>query len=282
MRLAAAGVLAMTALVLTWEAPTAARELKPETLAGWEKYIALTEARMARELAGESPFLWVDRQPEAERRRHLAALGRGEIVVSKLETRDGEKELDVKSGLIHHWIGTVLLPGTTLDRAIAFVQDYRRYPDRFSPLIQWTNVVSRSPDRFVVRMRTSMKKMMVTVVLEGDYAIDYRRVSPSRVYTRNVAANLAQIHDAGGPGERAEPVDKGSGWLWRIATYCSFEERPDGTYEQCESASLTRGIPFAVSWIVKPFVSGIPRESLEFTLGGVRSALGPGVTPGRR
>ena len=120
-----------------------------------------------------------------------------------------------------------------------------------------------------------MSKMMVTVVLEGDYAIEYRRVGPTQVYTRNIASKLTQVHDAGTPKERSEPVDQGAGWLWRIATWCSFEQRPEGTYEQCESASLTRGIPFAVSWIVKPFVSGIPRESLEFTLGGVRAALQP-------
>lgn len=274
MRVAAAGAIVVAALCLTWEAPTAARELKPETLAAWEKYMALTEARMAGELAGQSPFLWVDRQPEAERRRHMTALARGDIVVSELETRDGDKDIEVKGGIIHHWIGTVLLPGVKMDRAIEFVQDYGRYPDHFSPLIQRASIASRSPDRFVVRMRTSMKKV-VTIVLEGDYAIEYRRVSPTQVYTRNVATNLVQIHDAGEANERAEPVDEGSGWLWRIATYCSFEERPEGTYEQCESASLTRGIPWAVAWIVKPFVSGIPRESLEFTLGGVRSALIP-------
>jgi hypothetical protein len=44
-------------------------------------------------------------------------------------------------------------------------------------------------------------------------------------------------------------------------------------YVQCESISLTRGIPFGVGWIVRPFVTSIPRETLEFTLETTRKAL---------
>jgi hypothetical protein len=36
---------------------------------------------------------------------------------------------------------------------------------------------------------------------------------------------------------------------------------------------LTRGIPFFLSWMIKPFVNSVPRELLEFTLEKTRSAL---------
>jgi hypothetical protein len=81
------------------------------------------------------------------------------------------------------------------------------------------------------------------------------------------------VHDAGTAEERREPADRGVGYLWRLNTYCSFDARTDGTYEQCESISLTRGIPFLVRPIVSPFVTGIPRETLAFTLGQVRAGL---------
>ena len=42
----------------------------------------------------------------------------------------------------------------------------------------------------------------------------------------------------------------------------SFEERPEGTLEQCESISLTRQPPFGLGWVVKPFITGIPRETV--------------------
>jgi hypothetical protein len=44
-------------------------------------------------------------------------------------------------------------------------------------------------------------------------------------------------------------------------------------YLQCESISLTRGIPLGLGWIVRPFVTSIPRETLAFTLDTTRKTL---------
>ena len=63
------------------------------------------------------------------------------------------------------------------------------------------------------------------------------------------------------------------GFLWRFNNYCSLEERDGGTYIQCESLSLTRDIPSGLGWLVKPFVTSIPKESLEFTLTAICAAL---------
>jgi hypothetical protein len=248
-------------------------ELKPATLASFDRYVRLTEARMAGEIDAASPFLWIDRQPEKDRGKLLQRLGRGEVPVERLQTRDGTAEIKVSNGLIHHWIGTVLLPGVTLDRAIAFVQEYDRYPDRFAPMVQRARVLTHRDNHYLVAMRTFTKKMMVSVSIDADYAIDYRAVGAARVWTKSVATNLAQVHSAGAPDEHAEPGDQASGYLWRLNNYCSFEQRPEGTYEQCESISLTRDVPFGLGLIIKPFISGLPREAIEFTLGQVRAGL---------
>jgi hypothetical protein len=50
-------------------------------------------------------------------------------------------------------------------------------------------------------------------------------------------------------------------------------ERDGGTYVQCESISLTRDIPIGFGWMIRPFVTSIPRESLEFTLTTTRDVL---------
>ena len=259
-------------LVALCSCALSAFELKRPTLTAFERYAQLTEARMATEVAGTSPFLWIDRQPEKERAKLVAQLGRGEVVVARLETRDGAKEIDVPDGMIHHWIGTVLLPGVKLSRAIAFVQEYDKYPARFGPTIQRARVLKHDGDRFEVFMRTWTKKV-ITVVIDADYVVDYRTVTPARVWTKSVATNLREVDKAGEPAERSTAGDLADGFLWRFNNYCSFEERPAGTYEQCESISLTRRPPFGTGWIVKPFITGLPRETLEFTLGHVRSGL---------
>jgi hypothetical protein len=262
--------LAIAVLALIPAPPEA--DLQPATLAAFERYVTLTEARMAGEMSGASPFLWIDRQADG-RGALLERLKRGEVVSARLQTRDGKAEIDVPDGLIHHWVGTVLLPGATIGRVMAFVKDYAQYPARFAPMIQRARVVKQTPDHFDVSMRTWAKKV-VTVVIDADYGVDYRTLRPTSVVTKSVASNIYEVDAAGTASERRTPAERGQGFLWRLNTYCWFDERPEGVYEQCESISLTRDVPFGLGWMIKPFITSIPRETMEFTLGKVRAGAG--------
>jgi hypothetical protein len=259
----------------------AARELKPATLAAYDRYVTLTERRIAEENDGARPFLWIDQQSAQARDALMRRLRNGEVVVERLQTRDNGKPIPISSGLIHHWVGTVLLPNVPVDRAVAFVQDYDRYPTLFDPIMPRVRVLEHDGDRYVVAMRTSFTKV-VTIVMDGDYIITYHRLTASRVWTTNVATNLFQVHDAGTPNERREPGDAASGYLWRYSMYCKFEQRAEGSLDQCESVTLTRDVPFAIAWLVRPFVTGIPRDAMTFTLGRVRAALTPPPGPSGR
>jgi len=58
--------------------------------------------------------------------------------------------------------------------------------------------------------------------------------------------------------------------------YRPIEGRPEGAYVQCESISLSRSIPTGLSWLIGPFVTGIPWSSLESTLSSLRTAATTG------
>jgi hypothetical protein len=96
----------------------------------------------------------------------------------------------------------------------------------------------------------------------------------SRIYSLRVA----EVEHAGTPQEREKPVGHDGGFLWRLYTYWRFLERDGGTYVQCEAISLTRGIPVVLSWLIGPFVTSIPRESLTFTLETSRATLARRLT----
>ena len=240
-------------------------QLPPATLAAHDRYVAVTEQRIAAEQAGRAPILWLDRLADRERGRVLERLRRGETVVDKLQSRDGGREINVPGGLIHHWVATVLLPGVSVDQATALLRDYPRYPQLFAPLITRTSAARQDQGRDIVPMRTYVSKV-VTVVMDADYAIEHKRLSPSRAVSRTVATNLQVVHDAGLKTERREPADQTSGNLWRYQMYCVLDARPDGVYDQCESITLTRSVPALVSWVIGPFVNGIPRDSLSLML----------------
>jgi hypothetical protein len=119
-----------------------------------------------------------------------------------------------------------------------------------------------------------MKKVL-TVVLNTEHEAHYVRPAPDRAYSRIVSTRIAEVENPGTPAEREKPIGKDGGYMWRLNTYWRFLERDGGTYIQCESISLTRGIPFGFGWVVGPFVTSIPRESLTFTLERTRTTLQP-------
>jgi hypothetical protein len=84
------------------------------------------------------------------------------------------------------------------------------------------------------------------------------------------------VADADTPNEREKPVGNDGGFLWRMNSYWKFEEKDGGVYIECESISLTRDIPTGLGWLIKPFVTSIPKESLQMTMGSTRAALAAG------
>src|SRR6476619_5719809 len=95
--------LAVSCLLIAVAADAA--DLQPATNAAFDRYVQLTETRMNDQAGGHAVFLWVDRLPEAQQRLIYAQLQRGEIAVSRLETRDRAAAVKIPDGLCHHWIG---------------------------------------------------------------------------------------------------------------------------------------------------------------------------------
>ena len=150
---------AAAATILTASPDVLAVDLKPHTLAAFNRYVTVTEARMATELDGRQPFLWVNRQTAQAKSEAMARLNRGEVIPARLESKDNGKKIDVDDGLIHHWIGSVLLPGVSLAKARAVVERYDQYPRLLGPMVQRASVLQHAGSDFVVQMRTSMSKM---------------------------------------------------------------------------------------------------------------------------
>ena len=249
-----------------------AADLQPGTLDAFNQYVTLTESRMDAELHGKSAFLWVDRLPESDRHEAYRRLQRGDFVISRLETRQAGREIDVPHGLIHHWIGTILIPGASVDRVVTLMQNYERYQTLYAPNVRQSRTIARDGDHFTVSLQLFMKKV-ISVVLNTDNDVRYMRLASTRAHVRSFTTRITELQDAGSSSEVELPAGRDSGFLWRFNNYCSLEERGEGTFVQCESISLSRGIPTGLGWIVGPFVTSIPRESLEFTLGHMRSAL---------
>ena len=249
-------------------APLSAAELQPRTVAAFDRYVQAAEAQMR-----AASFLWIDGLTEAERKEKRSELDKGLVVMQRLEVKDGANEIDIPNGLVHHWIGGVFVKGATVDRAVALMQDYDRHAEIFKPAIARSKITNRSGDLFHVALRFHMKKV-ITVVVNTDNEARFTRLGRDRVQSRIISQRIAEVEDPDTPREQEKPVGQDGGYLWRLYTYWHFLERDGGTYVQCEAISLTRNIPLGFRWLIGPFVTSIPRESLVFTLDTVRKTLG--------
>jgi hypothetical protein len=254
-----------------------ASELKPEAAQGFERYVRLTEKRMREDLHPGGAFLWVDGLPELRRDSVHAQLQKGEVASARLKTTDPAGEIRTPGAMIHHWVGTVFIPGTSLRQALATVEDYDQDSMYYSPQITKSKTLEHGGDDFKVYLRL-MSKKIVTVVLDTEYAVHYEQLDADRAQSQSYSTRIAQVAHPGESDEQQIPRGKDSGYLWRLNSYWRFYERDGGVYVQCEVVSLTRDIPAGLGWLISPFIESIPRESLGFMLRSTRAAVLGGIS----
>jgi hypothetical protein len=229
--------------------------------------VELSERQMS-----DAPFLQIDGLRPTQRDAEFARLRAGEVITDRLETRDHGQPIAVPGGLIHHWIGTVFIPSVTLAQTLAFLQDYDNQHKFYSPDVQQSKLLARHKDEFRIFLQLRKTKV-VTVILNTEYDVKYTTLDPDRAISDSRSTRIAEVENAGKPNEFEKPVGNDSGFLWRLNSYWRFLERDGGVYVQLEAISLTRDIPAGLGWLISPFVSSIPKESLAFTLTRTRDAL---------
>jgi len=255
-----------------WVTVPAAAQLTPAAERGFERYVQLTEQRMSAEVRPGAQFLRIDGLPEAQRQSDLAKLESREVVSEQLTTSAPAAEIATPGALIHHWVGTVFIPGASLQQVLAIVQDYDHHQQYYQPEVERSKLLARSGDDFTIYYRLRQTDIL-TVVLDTEYQVQYERLDVHREVSRSYSTRVAEIERPGTAGERALSPNDDHGFLWRLNSYWRFEETPRGVFVQCEAISLTRDIPMGLGWMVAPLVEQVPKESLEFTLGATRKAV---------
>ncbi len=229
-------------------------------VAAFDAYCRRVEARLAEEHRSAGGFLAL---ADGEERR----LRSGDVVIEKLPGAG-----EVSGAALHDWRGTAFAPGATAADFERLMQDFEAYPQRFSPQVLEAKTVARDGDHLQAWMRVRQRHV-ITVVMDGRYDITYGRLDARHGYSISRSTEIDEIERAGTANERRLSGGEEHGFLWRLNTYWSYEERDGGLYLQVEAVSLTRAVPRGLGWAIGPYVESVPRESLEFTLRSAVSAL---------
>ncbi len=264
--------------VCSFSAPSASsadpvpEKLRPETVAAFDRYAKLTDERNEMELKRGSALLWIDALPEAERAAAYSAIKHGEVQIRQLSTLDRGKPIECSGGMIHHWVGVIFIPGVKLDDVLRVLEDYNHQSIYYAPDVERSKIESRDGDHFRVFLRFRRHKV-ITVVLDTEHEVRYYHDAPGRAHSRSSAVRIAEVENPGKSDESEKPPGDDGGFLWRMETWWRMEEGDAGVYVQSEVVSLTRDIPTGLGWLIGPFVTSIPKETLAFTLEVTRNAV---------
>ena len=240
-------------------------EPSPAAVAAFNSYVGVVEARLAQQHRSQDGFLAaLGSGAQAE-----ARLRQGELIVQQVTPTGGT---DLSGAMLHHWRGTAFVQGAKAADFERLMKDFGDYPKYFSPEVLQAKVLTRDGDHLQASMRVRQKHVL-TVVMDTTYDIAFGQLDAQHGYSISRSTRIAEIDGAGTSSEHALNASEEHGFLWRLNTYWSYEERDGGLYIQIESISLTRSIPTGLGWIVGPFVESVPRESLEFTLRAVCNGI---------
>jgi hypothetical protein len=234
-------------------------------VAAFNAYSRNLEARLDQQHSGQASILApLNSTPQSD-----ARLRGGELIVEQLTSR---QSAELPDAMLYHWRGTAFVPGAKAADFERLMKDFNSYPQRYAPQVLQAAILSQNGDHMQVKMRVRQHHV-ITVVMDTSYDVLFGRRDARRGWSLSRSTQIAEIDSPGTRSERAMGESEEHGFLWRLNTYWSYEERDGGLYMQIESVTLTRSIPTGLAWAVRPFVESVPRESLEFTLRATANAL---------
>jgi hypothetical protein len=226
-----------------------AQALPPPVAEGWKAYVTAAEVRLGRE-RGEA----IPRRPDVDR---------GEIVIEQVTTPGPRGNLEVEDAGVHHWRGTVLVPGASLEDIVSRLE--REPPDTRQEDVVSSAILQQRPDWLKVAIRVR-RSLIISAVFDTEHEGNFARYGVSRAASWSTATKIVEVADAGTPRERPKRPDEDRGLLWRWNAYWRYEQVEQGVLVECESITLSRTVPLLLRPVAGPLVSHVARESMDRTL----------------
>jgi hypothetical protein len=250
---------------------TCAAELKPETVAAFERYITVTEARMGDDTRHDQFFI-IDRLPDSQRKETYDQLQQGQIYVEEMHTQEDHHPIHIPNGLVHHWVGVIFIPKATLSETLAIMNDYEDEPNIYKPEIRKAKLIEQNGKKSKIYLQF-YSKSIVTVVLNAYFDVVETPVGSTRVQSVSHSTRIVEVMNPGAPDEHERTDGNDHGYMWRLCSYWRLEEKDGGVYLENESITLTRTVPALLAWLINPLTKSIPRDVLHDMLTDTQKAV---------
>jgi hypothetical protein len=215
-------------------------QTKPQTRAEFDRYVSAAESRMDAQKAF----------PPADRGKDVRTIA-----------ANGANPHSLPGGQLYDWIGTVFIPGASLDKLLRMLQDYDHRATYFPETIASSKLLCRDGNR---RFRYTMR-LKEPAVIDVESEVLWDPVADRRCRCRSYSTKTAE-------------VGKDHGYLRQLNSYWWFAEADDGVYVRAETITLSDEFG-AMTRALGSMLMGInPEKSLKHSLTSMReSVLKPGL-----
>jgi putative flippase GtrA len=214
------------AAVMMASASPASAQPGEEALAAWNAYIASVDTQF--------------------NQRRLSAPAPGE---------PQGNEIDIAGGRIHHWRGSILLRGITVDALLKALMTPGTPPPQEDVLE--SRVLSRSADSLRLYLKL-IRRTVMTVTYDTEHLVTFRREAPGVASCRSVSTEIR------------ETDGRDRGFLWRLNAYWRYIQVGDDVRVELQSISLSRDVPTVIKPVASRVITRIARESVTKALDALR------------
>lgn len=239
----------------------AATEVPAAAEAAFARYLEVAARHRQAQLADDEGFLDLATVTDADLRRRAR---RGEVAVRRIELEAAGDDADPPGALVHHWIGTIFIPGTNLQEVIDVVSNFEDYPRLFAPEVDAARQLEEPRDGSVRIYMRFRKTKVITTVIDTEQVVHLERPRPDRAYSTAWATMVREVDNPGRADERLR--EDGEGLLWRLFASWRYLEADGGVWIENESIMLTRQPGFPLRLVMQPMLKAGPREGVEFAL----------------
>ncbi len=238
-------VLAAVICCFAMPAGTPQGQIKPETARDFDCYVQSAEARMD----ARKTFLMAETD---------TALNEQLVRGGKIQTLapNGANPHKLAGGQLYDWIGSVFIPGASLDKLIQMLQDYDHRPLYFPETIATSKLLCRTgKDHFRYTMR-----MKEPAVLDVESDVAWERVDAHRWRCRSYSTHVQE-------------VGKDHGYLRQLYSYWRFAEAEKGVYVEAETVTLSDEFSGVARAFGSAFLGINPEKSLKHSLNSMRESI---------
>jgi hypothetical protein len=197
--------------------------LQPGAVAAWDRYVERAELRQAS--------------------RSILQVSAQSAVLIDLNPGGDNSGEDIPNGYIHHWIGAIRIPGTTVAALESALEDYDHYALIYAPDLKFASTSKFATDAgqrsYDVRLVTEQVQGILHFAFDVRSRVQFKRAGgDSLVESRSYL--VRESNSAKAPYTDLLPEGHDHGILWRLNSYWRLRQLGTSVYAECQVISLSR------------------------------------------